>query len=121
MASSKVTIISYGLISISHGFKNARVSELIAKSKFGVVIVDESHYLKSMKAIRTKEILNSLKGIAHIIMLSGTPSLSRPEEVIVILVFLKVSSKQILILIFQFLCNPLVVSATSPPTTNYIY
>ncbi|XP_047144508.1 DNA annealing helicase and endonuclease ZRANB3 isoform X2 [Hydra vulgaris] len=77
---AKVTIISYGLISISHSHKNAKVSDLIAKSNFGVVIVDESHFLKSMKTVRTKVILNSLKRIPHVILLSGTPSLSRPEE-----------------------------------------
>ncbi|XP_065651796.1 DNA annealing helicase and endonuclease ZRANB3 isoform X5 [Hydra vulgaris] len=77
---AKITIISYGLISISHSHKNAKVSDLIAKSNFGVVIVDESHFLKSMKTVRTKVILNSLKRIPHVILLSGTPSLSRPEE-----------------------------------------
>ena len=44
------------------------------------VIADESHYIKSMEAKRTKAVLPLLKGAKHALLLSGTPSLSRPSE-----------------------------------------
>ena len=47
---------------------------------FNCIIADESHYLKSQKAKRTKVILPMLKKSNRAILLSGTPALSRPIE-----------------------------------------
>ncbi|XP_065666233.1 SWI/SNF-related matrix-associated actin-dependent regulator of chromatin subfamily A-like protein 1 isoform X4 [Hydra vulgaris] len=41
---------------------------------------DESHFLKSHNASRTKNILPLLQASKHVILLSGTPALSRPKE-----------------------------------------
>lgn len=48
--------------------------------KPGVVICDECHYLKSMTSKRTKRILPLLQSAARLVMVSGTPALSRPLE-----------------------------------------
>ncbi|KAI3383223.1 hypothetical protein SNEBB_010758 [Seison nebaliae] len=45
-----------------------------------IIIADESHYMKSLKSNRTKTITSYLKKCDHIILLSGTPALSRPAE-----------------------------------------
>ena len=57
-----------------------RFEPSIKKAKYKVVICDESHYLKSLTAKRTKALLPILKQTAHCILLSGTPALSRPIE-----------------------------------------
>jgi len=41
---------------------------------------DESHFLKSPKAARTQAAQKLLKSARRIVMLSGTPALSRPAE-----------------------------------------
>ena len=45
-----------------------------------LVILDEVHYTKSMKAKRTKAVRDICKGVKHIIALSGTPIINRPVE-----------------------------------------
>lgn len=48
---------------------------------FGVVVCDESHYIKTPSASRTQALLPVLASARRVIMLSGTPALSRPIEV----------------------------------------
>ncbi len=59
----------------------AKKSKELKKMKFGMVICDESHYLKSHKAKRTKNITPLVKGIQRAILLTGTPALNRPVEI----------------------------------------
>eukprot|EP01039_Chlorochromonas_danica_P004917 gene4917-5397_t len=47
---------------------------------FNVVIIDESHYIKSRRAQRTRLLLPLLHRAKHAVLLSGTPALSRPRE-----------------------------------------
>lgn len=68
----KVLIISYDLLG-----KN---SDFLKRLKFGVAILDESHSLKSAKTQRTKAALDIVKKVKRVILLSGTPALSRPAE-----------------------------------------
>lgn len=70
--SYKFVIISYSLVS--------KLQERLQKSKFGVVIADESHYLKTRKALRTKALLPLIHAAKCALLLSGTPALSRPVE-----------------------------------------
>jgi SWI/SNF-related matrix-associated actin-dependent regulator 1 of chromatin subfamily A len=46
------------------------------------VIMDESHMIKNAKTIRTKAMKKLCKGVEHIFMLTGTPVLNRPSELI---------------------------------------
>ncbi|KAI9141375.1 P-loop containing nucleoside triphosphate hydrolase protein [Paraphysoderma sedebokerense] len=50
------------------------------KNSFDIIICDESHYLKNKKAKRTKTITPLIKRFKRAILLSGTPSVSRPIE-----------------------------------------
>ena len=49
---------------------------------FKSLVCDESHAIKNKKAVRTKAIKKLSKGIDHIFMLTGTPVLNRPSEII---------------------------------------
>ena len=69
---AQIVIVSYGLIQ--------KLDEWIKTSKFGIIICDESHYIKSPKALRTKALLPILQTSKRSILLSGTPSLGKPIE-----------------------------------------
>merc|ERR1719510_833439 len=69
----QVIIISYGLLS--------RKEKELSNCHFRVAILDESHFLKDHKSIRYKAAEAILRdNVEHIILLSGTPALSRPIE-----------------------------------------
>ncbi|XP_053347425.1 DNA annealing helicase and endonuclease ZRANB3 [Clarias gariepinus] len=76
ISQSKVTILGYGLLT-----NDARsLVETLKKQRFGVVIVDESHYLKSRNAARTKILVPVIQNAKRAVLLTGTPALGRPEE-----------------------------------------
>ena len=52
----------------------------VANLQFRVVIVDECHYVKSGAAQRTKHVHGLCKSASRVLLLSGTPALSRPIE-----------------------------------------
>lgn len=70
--STKFFIISYSLI--------PRVLSALQAIPFQVMLVDESHYIKSRRAKRTKCIVPLIQRSKRAILLSGTPALSRPLE-----------------------------------------
>uniref|UniRef100_A0A8C2WPJ1 Zinc finger, RAN-binding domain containing 3 n=1 Tax=Cyclopterus lumpus TaxID=8103 RepID=A0A8C2WPJ1_CYCLU len=73
---SKVTVLGYGLLTT-----DARpLVEALSRQRFAVVVVDESHYLKSRNAARTKILAPLIQGAKRAILLTGTPALGRPEE-----------------------------------------
>uniref|UniRef100_A0A8C7KUQ0 SWI/SNF-related matrix-associated actin-dependent regulator of chromatin subfamily A-like protein 1 n=1 Tax=Oncorhynchus kisutch TaxID=8019 RepID=A0A8C7KUQ0_ONCKI len=67
-----VNIISYDLLS--------KMDKQQAANPFNVLIMDESHFLKNMKTARFKAALPLLKVAKRVILLSGTPAMSRPSE-----------------------------------------
>jgi SWI/SNF-related matrix-associated actin-dependent regulator 1 of chromatin subfamily A len=67
----QVNIVSYELV---HKFQESQLSSI------GVLILDESHYIKSTDAKRTQFLLPWLKRIPRVLLLTGTPALSRPAE-----------------------------------------
>jgi len=71
----RVSIVTYGLFA-----GKSAVAEWIAKNPFAVVILDESHAIKSRSAQRTKLLTPVLKKARRAILLSGTPALARPAE-----------------------------------------
>uniref|UniRef100_A0A3Q1C297 Zinc finger, RAN-binding domain containing 3 n=1 Tax=Amphiprion ocellaris TaxID=80972 RepID=A0A3Q1C297_AMPOC len=76
ISSSKVTVLGYGLLST-----DARpLVEALTRQQFAVVVVDESHYLKSRNAARTKIVVPLIQSAKRAILLTGTPALGRPEE-----------------------------------------
>eukprot|EP00794_Sanderia_malayensis_P012105 gene12105-13356_t len=81
LSTAKISIISYGLFSFGgHGNFMTGLLKSLEKTKFGIAILDESHMIKNRAATRTKRIEKLVKKIRKVILLSGTPSLARPEE-----------------------------------------
>ncbi|XP_043501144.1 SWI/SNF-related matrix-associated actin-dependent regulator of chromatin subfamily A-like protein 1 isoform X1 [Polistes fuscatus] len=68
----KIVIVSYDLL--------AKSEELFERLGFGFVILDESHIIKNNKTSRFKAVQKVVSISQHIILLSGTPALSRPIE-----------------------------------------
>lgn len=69
---AKVLIVSHDLMS--------RCIEKLLKRNFKVLIIDESHTFKNFKAKCTKAASALAKEAKRVILLSGTPALSRPSE-----------------------------------------
>uniref|UniRef100_A0A665WX77 SWI/SNF-related matrix-associated actin-dependent regulator of chromatin subfamily A-like protein 1 n=1 Tax=Echeneis naucrates TaxID=173247 RepID=A0A665WX77_ECHNA len=72
LRSGLVNIISYDLLS--------RMDKQQPGNPFSVLIMDESHFLKNIKTARCKAALPLLKAAKRVILLSGTPAMSRPSE-----------------------------------------
>ena len=53
---------------------------ILMKLRFDTLICDEAHYLKTPSAARSKSLKMIARGIESILLLSGTPLLSRPSE-----------------------------------------
>jgi SWI/SNF-related matrix-associated actin-dependent regulator 1 of chromatin subfamily A len=70
---------SYKFVIVSYTLVNKLLVRL-QQSNFGIVIADESHYLKTRKAQRTKALLPLIHTAKRALLLSGTPALSRPVE-----------------------------------------
>uniref|UniRef100_A0A671Z2A2 SWI/SNF-related matrix-associated actin-dependent regulator of chromatin subfamily A-like protein 1 n=1 Tax=Sparus aurata TaxID=8175 RepID=A0A671Z2A2_SPAAU len=72
LRSGLVNIVSYDLLS--------RMDKQQPGNPFSVLIMDESHFLKNIKTARCKAALPLLKAAKRVILLSGTPAMSRPSE-----------------------------------------
>uniref|UniRef100_A0A3P9IRJ4 SWI/SNF-related matrix-associated actin-dependent regulator of chromatin subfamily A-like protein 1 n=1 Tax=Oryzias latipes TaxID=8090 RepID=A0A3P9IRJ4_ORYLA len=72
LRSGLVNIVSYDLLN--------RMDKQHPGQPFNVLIMDESHFLKNMKTARCKAALPLLKAAKRVILLSGTPAMSRPCE-----------------------------------------
>lgn len=57
-----------------------KMKDLLIKMNFQIIMLDEVHYCKNIKRKRTKAINELVKGIPHIIAITGTPILNRPIE-----------------------------------------
>ncbi|XP_053109716.1 DNA annealing helicase and endonuclease ZRANB3 isoform X2 [Hemicordylus capensis] len=73
---SKVTVLGYGLLTSDA----QTLIDALYKQNFKVVVVDESHYMKSRNAARSKILLPIVQKAFRAILLTGTPALGRPEE-----------------------------------------
>ncbi|XP_068663502.1 uncharacterized protein [Aristolochia californica] len=65
-------IISYDVV--------PKLQNTLLASDFKIVIADESHFLKNAQAKRTNASLPVLKKAQYVLLLTGTPALSRPIE-----------------------------------------
>ncbi|XP_069717641.1 DNA annealing helicase and endonuclease ZRANB3 isoform X2 [Phaenicophaeus curvirostris] len=76
ISTSKVTILGYGLLTSDA----QTLVDTLYRQNFKVVVVDESHYMKSRNATRSKILLPIVQEALRAILLTGTPALGRPEE-----------------------------------------
>ncbi|XP_036926422.1 DNA annealing helicase and endonuclease ZRANB3 isoform X4 [Sturnira hondurensis] len=76
ISTSKVTVLGYGLLTTDA----EALIDTLNNQNFNVVIVDESHYMKSRNASRSRILLPIVQKAKRAILLTGTPALGRPEE-----------------------------------------
>ncbi|XP_059136826.1 DNA annealing helicase and endonuclease ZRANB3 [Peromyscus eremicus] len=76
ISTSRVTILGYGLITTDA----ETLTDALNSQHFRVVIVDESHYMKSRTAARSRILLPLVQKARRAVLLTGTPALGRPEE-----------------------------------------
>ncbi|KAF4026505.1 hypothetical protein G4228_018559, partial [Cervus hanglu yarkandensis] len=76
ISTSKVTVLGYGLLTTDA----ETLVDALNNQNFKVVIVDESHYMKSRSATRSRILLPIVQKAKRAILLTGTPALGRPEE-----------------------------------------
>lgn len=53
---------------------------VLEEYRFGMVVVDEAHYIKNPETIRTKSVMNLLDQTDNVLFMSGTPLENRVEE-----------------------------------------
>lgn len=70
-------IINYDIIKNFHDPKDKENSRIL-QSDFGLVIIDEAHYIQNKQAQRTKLINDFVKDVDRLWLLTGTPMTSRP-------------------------------------------
>uniref|UniRef100_S4RZ60 Zinc finger, RAN-binding domain containing 3 n=1 Tax=Petromyzon marinus TaxID=7757 RepID=S4RZ60_PETMA len=73
---SRVTVLGYGLLTADATL----LVEALQRRRFQVVLVDESHYMKTRTATRSCLLLPLVQGARRALLLTGTPALARPEE-----------------------------------------
>jgi SWI/SNF-related matrix-associated actin-dependent regulator 1 of chromatin subfamily A len=69
----KIVIINYDILT-------PQWIKLLRRLKPQLVIVDEGHYIQSIKTRRTKAVKKLCKGIKYILCLTGTPMTNRPRN-----------------------------------------
>jgi SWI/SNF-related matrix-associated actin-dependent regulator 1 of chromatin subfamily A len=89
---AKYTIINFDILKNFHTLESKKKGDLtdsiteikrhIVNSKFDLVIIDEAHYLKNDKSIRTSIMLDVCcnYGIEKVWLLTGTPIANRPMD-----------------------------------------
>lgn len=81
-----MTILGYGLLTSDA----QTLVDTLYRQNFKVVVIDESHYMKSRNATRSKILLPIVQKALRAVLLTGTPALGRPEEVFDMLCFVLV-------------------------------
>ncbi|XP_026445467.1 SWI/SNF-related matrix-associated actin-dependent regulator of chromatin subfamily A-like protein 1 [Papaver somniferum] len=79
-SSSKGTTPLDGLFNIISYDVVPKLQHMLMSLNFKIVIADESHYLKNAQAKRTIAEIPVLQKAQYVMLLSGTPALSRPIE-----------------------------------------
>ncbi|XP_006207338.2 SWI/SNF-related matrix-associated actin-dependent regulator of chromatin subfamily A-like protein 1 isoform X1 [Vicugna pacos] len=82
----RINVVVTGKDCLTAGLVNIVSFDLLSKlerqlkTPFKVVIIDESHFLKNIKTARCRAAMPLLKVAKRVILLSGTPAMSRPAE-----------------------------------------
>ena len=85
-SNEKWTIINYDILKNFHSLptKNKSVSKRekseILDSKFDLIIIDEAHAIKNTSSKRTKLVMDFVKNIKRVWLLTGTPVANRPID-----------------------------------------
>ena len=74
-----IDVEAHDTVIISYDLAVRKIAE-IQRIQWCTIVCDESHYLKTRNAKRTKMLTPVLRRAKHLMLLSGTPALSRPSE-----------------------------------------
>ena len=77
-----VVCINYDMLGKKEGDKTVLKFEELASVGWKSIVVDESHRVKNSKSIRSQALVKIAKGCDNIYLLTGTPILNRPNELI---------------------------------------
>uniref|UniRef100_A0A452QAB0 SWI/SNF-related matrix-associated actin-dependent regulator of chromatin subfamily A-like protein 1 n=1 Tax=Ursus americanus TaxID=9643 RepID=A0A452QAB0_URSAM len=86
LSPDRINVVVTGKDRLTAGLVNIVSFDLLSKlekqlkTPFKVVIIDESHFLKNIKTARCRAAMPLLKVAKRVILLSGTPAMSRPAE-----------------------------------------
>ncbi|KAI6053833.1 SWI/SNF-related matrix-associated actin-dependent regulator of chromatin subfamily A-like protein 1 [Marmota monax] len=86
LSPNQINVVITGKGRLTAGLVNIVSFDLLSKlekqlkTPFKVVIIDESHFLKNIKTARCRAAMPILKVAKRVILLSGTPAMSRPAE-----------------------------------------
>lgn len=78
---SKYVITNYDILEKHDEYLKSRI--------WNCIVVDESHYVKNYKTKRTRAVKEITKDVPFVLLLTGTPVLNRPNEIISQLEILK--------------------------------
>ena len=79
MELSDISVDQHDIIIVNYDILR-KFYHLLLKTQFDCVICDEFHYIKNIRAKRTRLAMMLAKKIPSVLLLSGTPLLSRPIE-----------------------------------------
>ncbi|XP_007934011.1 SWI/SNF-related matrix-associated actin-dependent regulator of chromatin subfamily A-like protein 1 [Orycteropus afer afer] len=86
LSPDQINVVVTGKDRLTAGLVNIVSFDLLSKlekqlkTPFKVVIIDESHFLKNSRTARCRAAMPILKVAKRVILLSGTPAMSRPAE-----------------------------------------
>jgi SWI/SNF-related matrix-associated actin-dependent regulator 1 of chromatin subfamily A len=81
LATSKECIMNRCKFYIMSFDAAVKISDQFLERGVGVAIVDEAHYLKGLDSQRSRSLVPVISRIKRVLLLSGTPILSRPVEI----------------------------------------
>ena len=91
VSTSKLELEATDFHIMSYGIMRNRLPELLAYG-YEAFIIDEAHYIKEPRSLRTRAAIKLGAGIPKVIALSGTPILNRPIELYPVLNLLEPSA-----------------------------
>ncbi|KRX63473.1 SWI/SNF-related matrix-associated actin-dependent regulator of chromatin subfamily A-like protein 1 [Trichinella sp. T9] len=94
-------------------------SEALIGRKFSVVILDESHNIKNFRTQRYKVATKLLKTAKRVILLSGTPALSKPSELFTQIDCIAPRMFKNFVEFGQRYCNPKMIKLGSKTVYDY--
>ena len=95
---SKIYIMSYDIA--------VKICDQFLERGIGTAIIDEAHYLKSWNSQRSMYLVPVLSQIKRVMLLSGTPMLSRPVEIYNLIKIVRPDVVTDFYLYAQRYCNP---------------
>ena len=83
-----VELTGANIFIINYDILNAWLDEII-RIHPAITVIDEAHYCKNARTLRTKAVMRLINNVEKLILLTGTPVLNRPKEIFTLLKMLR--------------------------------